>query len=121
MGGKDIKNEKVKNVRPAVSAGRRDYGPVSGTVMKRWEWDKLPVLNKWGYRVPITNPAVLPYYEQYLREHGIPRQYPLSDRERLEFEYWYIEMMNREEENQVGGGQDAGGENSKSPGKPPAD
>lgn len=90
--------------------------------MKRWEWDKLPVLNKWGYRVPITNPAVLPYYERYLREHGIPRQYPLSDRERLEFEHWYIDLMNQEEKTGAESGEKcAGGENPESAGKPPAD
>lgn len=90
--------------------------------MKRWDWEKLPALNKWGYRVPITNPTVAPYYERYLREHGIPRQYPLSDRERLDFEHWYIDLMNQEEKKRAESGEKcAGGEDSQSAGKPPAD
>lgn len=88
---------------------------------KRWDWEKLPVLNKWGYRVPITNPAVLPYYERYLREHGIPRQYPLSDRERLDFEHWYIDLMNQEVKTQTRDGADAGGKDTEGAGKPPVD
>lgn len=50
--------------------------------------------NKYGYRVNILDPRILPHYERFKKSRNIPPWCPLSDEERLEFENhilnWYL-------------------------------
>lgn len=51
--------------------------------------------NKYGYRVNIAHPAVAPLYERFRRWKGIPRNFPMSDAERLEFESYILEKVKK--------------------------
>jgi hypothetical protein len=46
-------------------------------------------MNKYGYRVDITHPFVEPLYRAYRQRIGNYR-YPLSDKERLDFEREFL-------------------------------
>lgn len=46
-------------------------------------------MNKYGYRVDISHPFVVPLYAEYKRKIGAGH-FPLSDAERLAFEKWFI-------------------------------
>lgn len=56
--------------------------------------------NKYGYRVNIVHPAVAPLYERFRRWKGIPRNFPLSDAERLEFESYILEKVEKKNADQ---------------------
>ena len=42
--------------------------------------------NKYGYCVNIGDPRIREKYEDYKRRNGLPHHFPISDKERLEFE-----------------------------------
>lgn len=46
--------------------------------------------NPYGYRVNITHPAIAPLYERFRKWKGIPRNQPMSDAERFEFEDYIL-------------------------------
>ena len=60
-------------------------------------------LNKYGYRINITHPKILPLYEAYKKRK---RAVILSDNERLEFEGIIFEMIKRKEKAGEGIGTD---------------
>ena len=42
--------------------------------------------NPYGYLFNINHPKVRPLYERYKKWKGVPLNFPLSDKERFEFE-----------------------------------
>ena len=42
--------------------------------------------DKYGYRLNLHHPVVSELYDRFKDWKGIPRRYPLSDKERFEFE-----------------------------------
>ena len=42
--------------------------------------------NPYGYLVNVNHPLIQPLYYRFKQWKGIPRRFPLSDEERLEFE-----------------------------------
>lgn len=49
--------------------------------------------NPYGYRLNINHPKIHELYLRYKAWKGIPRQFPLSDAERLEFESIVISKL----------------------------
>jgi len=50
----------------------------------------MEIKNPYGFRVDINDPRIRPKYERYKVWKGLPRQYPISDDERREFEAWIL-------------------------------
>ena len=44
------------------------------------------VPNQYGYRYKLTNQLVAQYYTRYLAKHRLHRSFPISDRQRVQFE-----------------------------------
>ncbi len=40
----------------------------------------------YGYEINITEPNIAPLYLKYKKSHNIPPHYPMSDRQRYDFE-----------------------------------
>jgi hypothetical protein len=53
-------------------------------------------MNPYGYRYNISHPQISKLYWKYKEKKGIPPTVPLSDRERMEFEY-YIDKLIRKQ------------------------
>jgi len=49
-----------------------------------------------GYRYNINHPEIRKLYEHYKGRKGIPTRVPLSDRERLEFEYYVDKLIRKQ-------------------------
>lgn len=45
-----------------------------------------PMPHRYGYLIRVAHPEVLPYYEAFKTEHGIPLFFPPGDKLRFEFE-----------------------------------
>ena len=46
----------------------------------------IGIPNQYGYRYNINHPVVAVYYQRYKEEHHLHRCFPLSDKQRWEFE-----------------------------------
>ncbi|MCH5352967.1 MAG: hypothetical protein J1E06_05840 [Acutalibacter sp.] len=51
--------------------------------------------NKYGYRVNITHPEILPLWKRFYRWKGIPIHFPMSDADRFEFESYIFKMLEK--------------------------
>lgn len=51
--------------------------------------------NECGYKVNITHPLIRPLYERFKEKIGCPIVYPLSDRERFQFENLIIQKFGK--------------------------
>lgn len=57
----------------------------------------MTIKNPYGFRVDINDPKIRPVYERYKKWKGLPRQYPISDDERREFEAYILGEKKNEE------------------------
>lgn len=53
--------------------------------------------NKYGYRVNVSHPAIIPLFRRYKNWKGIPPWCPLSDKERFEFEEYIFKHFRNED------------------------
>ena len=64
-----------------------------------WKYDREkavylpPGCNPYGFRVNIHNPHIKKLYYKYIKWKGLNAYYPVSDRERFEFESYVIRMI----------------------------
>ena len=58
-------------------------------VLAKMERDRLPA-DKRGFRLDINAPPIRAALDEWKREQHIPIGDPLSDRQRKDFEFWYI-------------------------------
>ena len=65
-----------------------DYRPPP-EVLAKMELDRLPA-DKRGFRLDINAPLIRGALDEWKREQHIPIGDPLSDRQRKDFEFWYI-------------------------------
>ncbi len=51
--------------------------------------------NPYGYKVDVNHPKIRPLYDRFKERIGRPIAYPLSDRERFQFENFIIQRFER--------------------------
>ena len=66
-----------------------------------WKYDRdkavllPPGCNPYGFKINIHNPRVKELYYRFMKWKGLNVNYPISDRQRLEFESYVLEVIKK--------------------------
>jgi len=57
--------------------------------------------NPYGFKINISHPKIYPLYIRFKKSKNLPLHFPISDKQRAEFEEHIMKMLEHKKENQL--------------------